>query len=239
MVSWFVKQALLDLAARSRRRRTEEPRSREDWARLMQQVRRQGHPHRRAGHPARQDSEKPHGRVRQHLVGRRLRVGRHAAGRARLGHAREMDAGERRARRGRAAGGDLPAAAGRQYAGAHLVPDARPAIRLPRHPQRVDLDLRLLHGARERRRAVYRPTCHYAYHPCERGGAVAARDVRQCRQGAGGAPHPRRERDRGRHRRARRPALRPRAGTPIGMARSSRSRRRAGLRPTRTRPACR
>ena len=35
------------------------------------------------------------GRVRQHLVGRGLPVGRHAAGRARLGHAREVDAGER------------------------------------------------------------------------------------------------------------------------------------------------
>ena len=45
-------------------------------------------------------------------------------------------------------------------------PTPRRAIRLPRHPQRVDLDRRLLHGARRRSKVVYRPTCHYAYHPC-------------------------------------------------------------------------
>ena len=66
--------------------RAEEPKTREEWAKLMQRRRREGHPHRRARHPARQTPE-AHGRVRQHLVGRRLRVGRHAAGGARLGHA--------------------------------------------------------------------------------------------------------------------------------------------------------
>ena len=47
--------------------------------------RRQGHPHRRAGHAALQIAEAAGG-VRQHLVGRGLPVGGHAAGRARLGH---------------------------------------------------------------------------------------------------------------------------------------------------------
>ena len=46
---------------------------------------------------------------------------------------------------------DLSAAARRQYPRALLVPDARRAIRLPGHPQRVDLDRRLFHGARRRR----------------------------------------------------------------------------------------
>ena len=46
--------------------------------------------------------------------------------------------------------GDLSAAARRQYARALLVPDARGAIRLPGHPQRVDLDRRLFHAARRR-----------------------------------------------------------------------------------------
>ena len=46
-------------------------------------------------------------------------------------------------------------------------PTPRRAIRLPRHPQRVDLDRRLFHGARRPGKAVYRPTCHYAYHPAD------------------------------------------------------------------------
>ena len=60
-----------------------------------EEARRQGHPYRRARHPARQAAEAD-GDVRQHLVDRGLRVGGPAAGRARLGHAREVDAGERR-----------------------------------------------------------------------------------------------------------------------------------------------
>ena len=130
-----------------------------------QEGRRQGHPHRRARHPARQAAEAD-GRVRQHLVGGRLHLGRHAAGRARLGHAREVDAGERPQAQDRLPGGDLSAAAGRQHPRALLDADAAGAIRLPGHPQRVDLDRRLLHPARRAARCCYRPTCHYAYHPC-------------------------------------------------------------------------
>ena len=48
---------------------------------------------------------------------------------------------------------------------ARWMPDAGRAIRLPRHPQRVDLDRRLFHRARWPGKVVYRPTCHYAYHP--------------------------------------------------------------------------
>ena len=60
------------------------------------------------------------------------------------------------------------------------------------------------------RRCVYRPTCHYAYHPCN--DAVLSLHEMFGRAGgdAGRAPHSRRARDRRRHRRARRPALRPR-----------------------------
>ena len=50
--------------------------------------RRQGHPHRRARHPARARAQAAR-QVRQHLVGRGLHLGRPAALRARLGHARE------------------------------------------------------------------------------------------------------------------------------------------------------
>ncbi len=84
MVSWFVKQALLDIA-RDTNTEINEPKSREGWGQLAQQARRQGHPHRRARHPARQDAEADE-RVRQHLVGRGLRLRGHAAGRTRLGH---------------------------------------------------------------------------------------------------------------------------------------------------------
>ena len=84
MVSWFVKQALLDLA-RDLGDAGDEPKSREDWGRLAQRLGVKGI------HIAERDTQrarnpKPHGRVRQHLVGRGLRVGRHAAGRTRLGH---------------------------------------------------------------------------------------------------------------------------------------------------------
>ena len=85
MVSWFVKQALLDVAADIGRqgRRAEDARG---LGPAGATARRQGHPHRRARHPARQEPEAAR-RVRQHLVGRGLSLGRHAAGRARLGHA--------------------------------------------------------------------------------------------------------------------------------------------------------
>ena len=84
MVSWFVKQALLDIARDTEHavQRAEEP-GRLGPARP--QARRQGHPYRRARHPALQEAEADE-RVRQHLVGGRVRLGRHAAGRTRLGH---------------------------------------------------------------------------------------------------------------------------------------------------------
>ena len=61
----------------------------------------------------------------------------HAAGRARLGHAREMDAGQRRLPQERLRRGDLPQAARRQHPRALMDPDRAGAVRLPRHPQRV------------------------------------------------------------------------------------------------------
>ena len=139
---------------------------REGWAKLMKKAGVKGI------HIAERDTQrtknpKPIERVLEHLVGRRLHFGRPAAGRTRLGHAREMDAEERQQAEARLEGGDLSRAARRQHARPHLVPDARPAIRLPRHPQRGDLDRRLSSPCATRRaRSQYRPTCHYAYHPC-------------------------------------------------------------------------
>ena len=108
--------------------------------------RREGNPHRRARHAAVEEAQ-AHAGVRQHVVGRRLSFGRRAAGGTGLGHARNLDARER----GRAFDGlrrgDLSQAAGRQHARALVDADGTGAIRIPRHAQRGDLDLRLPHRA--------------------------------------------------------------------------------------------
>ena len=129
-----------------------EPKSREGWARADAQKLGVKGIHIAERDTQRSKKPKPIERVRQHLVGRRLRVGRHAAGRTRLGHPRKMDAGQRPPAHERLRRRDLSAAARRQYPRPLLVPDAGRAIRLPRHPQRIDLDRRLLHGARRRAR---------------------------------------------------------------------------------------
>ena len=134
--------------------------------------------------------------------------------------------------------GDLPDAARRQHARAHLVPDARRAIRLPRHPQRVDLDRRLFHGARRSRHG--RSTGRPATTPItrRRRGAVAARDVR-LRQDAGEASTSSTRTRSSTASTSSACCSTATARTPTGSARSSRSRRRASLRLTRTPPACR
>ena len=70
LVSHFVKQALIDLARTPAGRR----------------ARSQSHPYRRTRHPDRNDPQRA-GRIRQHLVDRRVRQRRLAARRARLGDA--------------------------------------------------------------------------------------------------------------------------------------------------------
>ena len=86
MVSWFVKQALLDIAADRRRSKVKEPTTREEWGKLMKRFGVKGI------HIAERDTQRAKNaqaarHLRQHLVGRRLHLGRPAAGRARLGHA--------------------------------------------------------------------------------------------------------------------------------------------------------
>ncbi len=86
MVSWFVKQALVNLAndmgLKFERAGSARPRR---LGEADEEGRRQGHPHRRARHPAHQPSEAAQ-RLLEHLVGRRLHLRRPAAGRTRLGH---------------------------------------------------------------------------------------------------------------------------------------------------------
>ncbi len=87
MVSWFVKQALLNLAAdlEARLQGAGAGRPRR-LGQADEEGRRQGHPHRRARHAAHQEAEADE-RVLEHLVGRRLHLRGPAAGRTRLGHA--------------------------------------------------------------------------------------------------------------------------------------------------------
>ena len=121
-------------------------------------ARRQGRAHRRARHAARQEPEAAQ-RLRQHLVGRGLSLRGHAAGRARLGHAREMDARQRRLPQRGLRRGDLSQPARRQHPRALVDADRAGAVRLPRHPQRVDLDRRLLTrcATTRARRSIARP----------------------------------------------------------------------------------
>ena len=96
----------------------------------------------------------------------------------------------------------------------------------------------LSHAARRTIASLYRPTCHYAYHPCDdavlslhelHGNDVPPADAHASDE----------RRDRRRHRRTRRAAVSAMPRAPIGTARSCRSTRRAGWRRTRTPPACR
>jgi len=130
MVSWFVKQALLDIA-RDTNTPFNEPKGREGWG---PQARRQRHPYRRTRHSAFQETKDDEG-VRQHVVGGGVRLGGHATGRTRLGHAREVDARQWPRARLRLRGGDLSAAARSQYARPLMVSDTGTAIRLSGHAQ--------------------------------------------------------------------------------------------------------
>ena len=94
MVSWFVKQALVHLA-HDLGDKGPEPKTKDEWSRLAQRLGVKG------VHIAERDTQRakqPEAAqcVRQHLVDRGLPLRRDAAGRARLGHAREMGAGQRR-----------------------------------------------------------------------------------------------------------------------------------------------
>lgn len=86
MVSWFVKQALVNLAA-DLKLDIETPAAgdREAWASFMHKNGRKRHSHSRTRHAARQEPQ-AHGRVLEHLVRRGFHRGRLAASRAWLGH---------------------------------------------------------------------------------------------------------------------------------------------------------
>ena len=145
MVSWFVKQALLDVATEIGLK-FDEPKTRDDWARLMH----------RAGvkgiHIAERDTQRARDPeaardFRQHLVGRGLLLRRTAAGGTRLGHPRKSAAAERQQARLRLRRRHLSDTAWRRHARALLDADRAGAARVPCHAQRVDLDRGLFHAA--------------------------------------------------------------------------------------------
>ncbi len=75
-----------------------------------------------------------------------------------------MDAGQRQDAQGGLRRGDLPRAAGRQHPRAQLVPDAGAQYGfLVTHNESISIADYFT--VREGDKVVYRPTCHYAYHP--------------------------------------------------------------------------
>ena len=197
MVSWLVKQALLNLAKETGIAH-EEPKSREDWAALMSRGRRQGHSYCRARHAARRLRE-AHGRLRQYLVGGGLRVRGASARRTRLGHSREMDARERRH-------ASAPAARRRSICSSPVPtrscdPGRRPPSRSARFSSRTTSRSRLpitSPCARAITSFIVRPATTptiRATRPCCRCTRCSAMP-----ESAGYVPHPHRGRDRRRHR---------------------------------------
>jgi homospermidine synthase len=137
MVSWFVKQALLDIA-RDTKTKIKEPKTREDWARLAKKLGVKGI------HIAERDTQRAkQPKQRNVFVNTWSIEGFTSEGMqpAELGwgtHEKWMPANGRKHKTG-----DLHAAAGREHARALLDADARRPVRFPGHAQRIDLDCRL------------------------------------------------------------------------------------------------
>jgi homospermidine synthase len=163
MVSWFVKQALLNIAA-DLGMEVEEPKSREEWARLMQRVGVKGI-HIAERDTQRATSEKPmgvfvntwsvEGFVSEGVQPAELGWGTHETWMPENGRTHEK---------------------GSQAAIYLLQPGANTRVRtwcptpgpqygfLVTHNEAISIAD--FFTVREDGKAVYRPTCHYAYHPC-------------------------------------------------------------------------
>ena len=235
LVSHFVKKALLNVA-NDTGVDAGSPKSREEWGQLARKL------GIKVIHIAERDTQlavEAEGvqRIRQHLVGGRLRQRRPAARRARLGHAREELPARRQALRLRRRRGYLPHAARRGHARAHLDAQGRALPRLPDHARRGHLDRRLSVGAAELGGGVP-PDGALRLSPERLGRGLGARVRRPQLAPAGSPAHPH-GRDHLRHGRARRAARRATRRMPTGTARSSPSTRRASWRRTTTPPACR
>jgi homospermidine synthase len=163
MVSWFVKQALLNLA-KDMNIEHEEPTSREDWARLMQQVGVKGI-HIAERDTQRATSEKPmgvfvntwsvEGFVSEGMQPAELGWGTHETWMPENGRTHEK---------------------GCQAAIYLLQPGANTRVRSWTPTAQAQYGFLVTHNeaisiadfftVRDGDKVAYRPTCHYAYHPC-------------------------------------------------------------------------
>lgn len=163
MVSWFVKQALLNLA-KDLKIEHDEPRSREEWARLMQMVGVKGI-HIAERDTQRATSEKPmgvfvntwsvEGFVSEGLQPAELGWGTHETWMPENGHTHDK---------------------GCQAAIYLLQPGADTRVRSWTPTAQAQHAFLVTHNesisiadfftVRDGDKVVYRPTCHYAYHPC-------------------------------------------------------------------------
>ena len=167
LVSHLVKQALLNIASDAEAGASTEPTSREDWAQLARKPRHQG----RCTSPSatRRSSivpKEPNEFVNTWSVDGFVSEGA-AAGGAGLGHAREELPARRRA-------GTTSVAAAAIYL---TQPGAATRVRTwtPRaghfhgflitHGEAISISD--YYTVREGGQVVYRPTAHYAYHPCD------------------------------------------------------------------------
>jgi homospermidine synthase len=235
MVSWMVKQALVDIAGELKLDFVE-PQSREDWGRLMQ----------RAGvkgiHIAERDTQrardpKPKGKfVNTWSVEGFISEGMQPSELGWGTHEKTLPPGRAR----HDFGCDAAIYLKRPGAGTRVrswTPTAQAQHGfLVTHNESISIaDYFTL---RENGKVVYRPTCHYAYHPattpCSRCTSSRARSGSRSRPGTSCR---RTTSSTASTSSACCSTAMPR--TPTGTARSSRSRRRGGWRPTRTRPACR
>src|SRR5882757_6619152 len=164
MVSWFVKQALLNVA-RDTGVKIDEPKSREDWARLMQRVGVKGI------HVAERDTQrardpKPRGKfintwsvegfVSEGLQPAELGYGTHEKGLPPNGFRHDFGSGA----------GIYLAQAGAGTKVRTWTPTAKAQHGfLVTHNEAISIPD--FFTVNEGGKAVYRPTCHYAYHPCD------------------------------------------------------------------------
>jgi homospermidine synthase len=163
MVSWFVKQALLDVA-RDTARLSEEPRTREDWARLAQLVGVKGihiaeRDTQRARHPKPRDvfvnTWSVEGFLSEGMQPAELGWGTHETWMP--DNAREQKEGSR------AAIFLLQPGANTRVRSWCPTPGPQYGF-LVTHNEAISISDYLT--LREGERVLFRPTCHYAYHPC-------------------------------------------------------------------------
>ena len=164
MVSWFVKQALLEHRGATPKRQGQGAEDARGMGQACQEARRQGHPHRRARHPARQASEAA--RTCSSTPGRSRASSRKACSRPSSAGARTRSGCRRTAASTRPAArrrsiccsrAPIRACApGRRPRGANTASWSRTTSR-----SRSPTTSRVRDGGK----VAYRPTCHYAYHP--------------------------------------------------------------------------